>query len=220
MKTGFFIILIGIILASTIIVLSSYGGAILFDEHYEIEIIGLDDIYTTEEVYFFDYNISGYGDACAKITVNYPDENGKTITKTSIPSCVAERNFISIDTNSFSGILGNVTVKIPGKYSVSVTYEPIGSLLSATKTKEFEIVPVNDDYELFTKEKRVKVEGKIAEEICIIMGGGCPSYYIGNIQEDGSVMVGITISDTIKEKQFIFFIKNNTLSYEIKQNEN
>lgn len=220
MKIGFFIILIGIILASTIIVLFLYGGAILFDEHYEIEIIGLDDVYTTEETYFFDYNISGYGDACAKITVNYPDEDGKIMTKKSIPSCVTERNFVSIDTNSFSGILGNVIIKIPGKYSVSVTYEPIGSLLSVTKTKEFEIVPVNDDGELFTKEKRVKIEGKIAEEICIIMGGECPSYYIGNIQEDGSVMVGITISDTIKEKQFIFFIKNNTLSYEIKENEN
>jgi hypothetical protein len=60
----------------------------------------------------------------------------------------------------------------------------------------------------------------MAEEICVIMGGGCPSYYVGNVQEDGSVMVGITISNTVKEKQFIFFIKNNTLSYEIKENEN
>ena len=220
MKTRFFIILIGIILTSTIVVLFSYGGVILFDEHYDIEIVGLDDVYTTDEVYSFDYHVSGYGDACAKITVNYPDEDGKTMTKTSMPSCVAERNFVSIDTNSFSGILGNVTVKIPGTYSVSVMYEPIGSLLSATKTKEFEIVPLNDNYELFTKEKRIKIEGETAEEICVIMGGGCPSYYIGNIQEDGSVMVGITISNTVKEKQFIFFIKNNTLSYEIKENEN
>jgi hypothetical protein len=54
----------------------------------------------------------------------------------------------------------------------------------------------------------------MAEEICVIMGGGCPSYYVGNVQEDGSVMVGITISNTTKETQFLFFIKNGTMSYD------
>lgn len=66
---------------------------------------------------------------------------------------------------------------------------------------------------------RLKIEGKMADQICMVTGGECPLYYIGNIQEDGSVMIGITISDTVKEKQFIFFIKNDTLSYEIRENE-
>ena len=65
-----------------------------------------------------------------------------------------------------------------------------------------------------------KIEGRIAQEICSITGGECPPYYIGNIQEDGSVMVGMTFSDKGKEKQFVFFIKNGTLSYEVKENEN
>lgn len=65
-----------------------------------------------------------------------------------------------------------------------------------------------------------KIEGRIAQEICSITGGECPPYYIGNIQEDGSVMVGMTFSDKGKEKQFVFFIKNGTLSYEVKEGEN
>jgi len=67
---------------------------------------------------------------------------------------------------------------------------------------------------------RLKIEGKMAEQICSITNGECPSYYIGNIQDDGSVMVGITFSDTVKEKQFIFIIKNDTLSYNVRENEN
>ena len=58
-----------------------------------------------------------------------------------------------------------------------------------------------------------RITGKMAREICSITGGECPPNYIANIQEDGSVMVGITISDTVIEKQFVFIIKNNTLSY-------
>ena len=68
-------------------------------------------------------------------------------------------------------------------------------------------------------EKRVTVEGNMAEQICAITGGECPPYYIGNTQDDGSVMVGLTFSDTAKEKQFVFFIKNGTLSYEVHENE-
>lgn len=73
---------------------------------------------------------------------------------------------------------------------------------------------INEDF------SEPRITGKMADEICAVTGGECPSYYIGNIQEDGSVMVGITISDTVKETSYFFFIKNNTLSYEIKENEN
>lgn len=63
-----------------------------------------------------------------------------------------------------------------------------------------------------------KIEGNIADEICSITGGECPSYYIGNIQEDGSIMVGMTFSNGTQEKQFVFFIKNETLNYEERVN--
>ena len=58
-----------------------------------------------------------------------------------------------------------------------------------------------------------KIQGEIADEICAIAGGECPPYYIGNIQEDGSVMVGMTFSDGAQEKQFVFLINNGILSY-------
>ena len=58
-----------------------------------------------------------------------------------------------------------------------------------------------------------KVTGNMAQEICSITGGECPPNYFANILDDGSKMVGITISDTVIEKQFVFIIENNTLSY-------
>ncbi|GKS67682.1 hypothetical protein YTPLAS73_12290 [Nitrosarchaeum sp.] len=86
-------------------------------------------------------------------------------------------------------------------------------------TPESKPESISEFSKLPRNEKRVIIEGEMADQICSITDGECPSYYIGNIHEDGSVMVGITISNTVKEKQFIFFIKNNTLSYEIKENE-
>ena len=71
-----------------------------------------------------------------------------------------------------------------------------------------------------TSGKRIKVEGEIAEQICEIMDGGCPSYYIGNIQDDGSIMVGITISQPSGETFHLFFINDGVLSHEVRENEN
>jgi len=67
-----------------------------------------------------------------------------------------------------------------------------------------------------------KIEGKFAEEICSIVGDNCPPYYWGNFQEDGSIMVAITSWDvnTNTEKSFVFTIKNDTLSYTVRENEN
>jgi hypothetical protein len=59
----------------------------------------------------------------------------------------------------------------------------------------------------------------MAQEICSVTGGECPPNYIANIQEDGSQVVIVTISDTVHEKQFTFFIKNNILSYDVRENE-
>lgn len=65
-----------------------------------------------------------------------------------------------------------------------------------------------------------RISGKMAQEICLITGGECPSNYPVNIQEDGSEMVIVTTwdVDTKTEKQFVFVIKNKTLSYEERVN--
>ena len=67
-----------------------------------------------------------------------------------------------------------------------------------------------------------KIEGKFAEEICSVVGDDCLPYYRGNFQEDGSIMVGITSwdADTKSGKSFVFIIKNDTLSYTVRENEN
>ena len=143
MKTRLLII-IGLFVISAIVISYSYTK-ILFDEYYEIEITGLKDTYTTDEVYSFDYRITGIGDSCAKITVKYPDENGETLTSRSMPQCAAERNLrVIINQSSFQGPLGNIAIKIPGTYNISVTYEPVDSFLSATTTKQFEVI---DDFD-------------------------------------------------------------------------
>lgn len=69
-------------------------------------------------------------------------------------------------------------------------------------------------------ESEPSISGKMAQEICSITGGECPLNYPVNIQEDGSKMVIVTIwdADTKTEKQFVFFIKNKTLSYEERVN--
>ena len=69
-------------------------------------------------------------------------------------------------------------------------------------------------------EKTVRVEGKIAEEICAIMDDECPPYYIGNIQDDDSIMIGFVISNQEKIKHYQFLIKNDTLSYNVTENKN
>lgn len=69
-------------------------------------------------------------------------------------------------------------------------------------------------------ESEPRISGKMAQEICSITGGECPLNYPVNIQEDGSKMVIVTTwdADTKTEKQFVFFIQNNTLSYEERVN--
>jgi len=80
------------------------------------------------------------------------------------------------------------------------------------------------EYQLKQEKKfddTVKVDGDMAEKICKIVGRDCPPYYIGNIQQDGSLMVGMTTwdADTKTGKSFVFIIKDNTLSYDVRENE-
>ena len=60
----------------------------------------------------------------------------------------------------------------------------------------------------------IQIRGNMANQICSIISDECPSYYIGNMQDDGSVMVGMIISDQEQTIQYQFFINNDTLTYE------
>lgn len=145
MKTRLLVI-VGIIMISATVILFSYVDVmqVLSDEHYEIKITGLKNTYTTNEIYSFDYHVTGYGDGCAVITTTYPDKDGKTMKTISEPSCVAERSFEMINASSLHGTLGNIAIKVPGTYEISATYDPIGSILFTTATKQFEVI---DEFE-------------------------------------------------------------------------
>ncbi|MCE9653421.1 MAG: hypothetical protein K8Q89_10280 [Nitrosarchaeum sp.] len=72
-------------------------------------------------------------------------------------------------------------------------------------------------------EKNIKIEGKMADKICSIIGGDCPPYYPGNPQENGTVIVGYIIHGRSGVNAYYqFLIQNETLSYvkTVKQNEN
>ncbi|MDH3341159.1 MAG: hypothetical protein OEL84_07730 [Nitrosopumilus sp.] len=94
--------------------------------------------------------------------------------------------------------------------------------------EQFEEIILNNDNEdryfahdeSFADESRVT--GNMAQEICSITGGECPQNYFANVLDDGSKMVAVTNwdADTKIEKSFVFVIKNNTLSYDVRENEN
>jgi len=73
--------------------------------------------------------------------------------------------------------------------------------------------------ELFADES--KVTGNMAQEICSITGGECPPNYFATILDDGSKIVAVTNwdADTKIEKSFVFIIKNNTMNYDVRENE-
>jgi len=67
-----------------------------------------------------------------------------------------------------------------------------------------------------------KVTGNMAQKICFITGGECPPNYFATVLDDGTKMVAVTNwdADTKIEKSFVLIIKNNTISYDVRENEN
>ncbi|MCV0366350.1 MAG: hypothetical protein K5798_03665 [Nitrosopumilus sp.] len=102
----------------------------------------------------------------------------------------------------------------------------VGLSIASPSINSFEdfVYQLNEPFDGAEQEQiaEPRITGKIAQEICSITGGECPPDYPANIQEDGSVMVGITMwdADTNTEKSFIFTVKNDTLSYTVRENEN
>lgn len=111
-------------------------------EHYEIEIIGLKDEYAIGEEYSFYFVISGYGYACASHEATYPDENGN-IMKTSVDVlCGAKQSMQEFEINYLErkGTLGNVAIKNPGTYTVTVIFEKPNKYFPTTVSKDFRVV--------------------------------------------------------------------------------
>ncbi len=116
------------------------------EEHYEIEITGMKKIYRIGEQYDFSHVISGYGHSCGSLEITFPDQNGNTMKILSEQLCLADlpmKDFVldaqkQYDTTSVHG-----TVKVPGIYNVTVTFDRPSPDFPTTATKEFRVPPIN-----------------------------------------------------------------------------
>ena len=128
---------------------------IALEEHYEIQIIGLEDEYVIGEEYSFHFVISGYGHSCASYQVSYPDENGNIMFLGTEPLCAPETSMheFKINSSDRKGTLGNIGIKKPGTFTVTVTFEKPNKYFPTKISKEFLVVesstklPSSEDYE-------------------------------------------------------------------------
>ena len=119
------------------------------EEHYSIEITGMNDIYRIGEQYDFSHIISGYGYSCGSKEITFPDQNGNIMKIISSSSCLAGvpmKDFIldaqkQYDTTSVHG-----TIKIPGIYNVTVTFDRPSQDFPTIAIKEFRVPPINSWY--------------------------------------------------------------------------
>ena len=83
MKTSLTIVILGVLIGASVVFGLTFnftvdsGSQIIFEspfkeEHYEIEITGMKDVYLVGEQYDFSYIISGYGHSCGSKTVTFP----------------------------------------------------------------------------------------------------------------------------------------------------
>ena len=68
----------------------------------------------------------------------------------------------------------------------------------------------NRDQE-FKDEKTVRLDENLTHQVCSIIEGDCPPYYLGNIQEDGTILVGFVKSDQEKIQHYRILIENETI---------
>ena len=121
---------------------ATHSTGMTFEEHYEIEILGLEDEYSTVEEYSFDFVISGYGHGCANYQVSYPDGNGLLVGTGAQSLCAAQTSMYEFEIKSFDrhGTLGNVVIEKPGTYAVTVTFEKPSKYFPTIVNKEFRVV--------------------------------------------------------------------------------
>lgn len=119
------------------------------EEHYSIEITGLNKIYRIGEQYDFSYVITGYGYSCGSKDVSFPDQNGELVTISSSGLCAADvpmKNFV-FDIEKESGTTyGHVGLKNPGTYNVTITFDRPSRDSPTTAIKEFLVPGINSWY--------------------------------------------------------------------------
>ncbi len=146
-----------------------YPTTILLEEHYEIEIIGLNDEYILGEEYSFSFIISGYGHECATYEVLYPDENGSIVGMGAEPLCDPTMTLHEFEINysDKKRTLGNVVIKNPGVYTVTITFDKPNKYFPTTVSKEFQIIEsVMDDSIILSPLKQFKSGVSIDEIQC------------------------------------------------------
>ncbi len=113
-----------------------------YRERYAIEIIGLKDEYVLGEEYSFYFVISGYGHECAGINLSYPDKNGKLQGWGQEPLC--DSNLImhdfEINVTHRQELFGNIAIKNPGTYIVTVIFDQPNKYYPTIVTQEFRVV--------------------------------------------------------------------------------
>lgn len=136
METRYLVIILGFVIGvsvfvGTILMLPNSGSGVYFedpfrDEHYEIEIAGMKDVYLVGQRYDFSYIISGYGNTCGGTKVLFPDKNGDTKGIAYHVDCVAgtpKRDFVWDVQKEQGKTFGHVSIIKPGRYTVGVEFE-------------------------------------------------------------------------------------------------
>ncbi len=137
MKTRYFIIVLGIIIAISVIfaltlkILLDDDPQISFEspfreEYYEIQITGLKDVYSIGEKYSFSVIFSGYGTGCFSYDVTYPINSTDSTTVATERSCISDaplRDFVWDLKKDEGRSYGHITLDDPGKYTVRVSID-------------------------------------------------------------------------------------------------
>ena len=146
MKTIAIIIVIGIVVVASVIFGLSFKSftesdskADLFlpinkEEHYQIEITGMKDMYYADEPFSFSYVLSGFGDSCGSIDITYPANEHENITLGSKGLCseTTPRDFVWDIQKERGTTFGHVKLD-SGKYFVKVEFKKNDITLSETK---------------------------------------------------------------------------------------
>ena len=113
-----------------------------YRERYNLEIVGLKEEYILGEKYFFYFVVSGYGNDCARINLSYPDEDGRLAGWGQEPLCDSNMPMhgFEIIYDNRQELFGNITIKNPGTYAVTVMFDQPSKHFPTTVTKEFHVM--------------------------------------------------------------------------------
>ena len=111
-------------------------------EQYSIEITGMKDVYLVGEQFDFSYIISGYGYSCGSRAITFPDQNGDSMTMASSASCATGphmKGFVYDSRKVYDEMYVHGTIKVPGIYNVTVTFDRPSHDFPTTAIKEFRV---------------------------------------------------------------------------------